>query len=168
VVTVSARSVVVGAMSSAMRWRAPTAPLQAASESAALATRRGLRVLARVPGARFVERGARALRSGAADQVRRWAQEGAHEELAGRRLARQATPGFVELAIARLSESPELRSVIEEQSEGLAEHSVTELRERSHEADHAVERLVRRVFRRPQNGVTRTTAPRPHLPASRR
>jgi hypothetical protein len=148
VVEISARAVVVGALSSALRWRPRAAPLHAAARSTALATRHGLRLLGRVPGAGLVRRRYRRLRADAAVQVRQWAEEGAREQLAGRRLARRATPGLIELAVARVADSPELRTVIEEQSEGLATHSVAELRERSHDADRAVERLVRRVFRR--------------------
>jgi hypothetical protein len=168
VVTVNARSVVVGALSAALRWRPPAAPLAAASRTTTLARRRGLRLLARVPGAGLVERRARALRERAAVQLRRWAREGAREQLEGRRLARLATPAFVELAVARLADSPELRTVIEEQSEGLAAQSVAELRERSQEADGAVERFVRRVFRRQQDGAARAPAQRATVPSSRR
>ena len=83
-----------------------------------------------------------------AAQLRRWAEEGSREERAGRRLARLATPSFIELAVARRADSPELKTVIEEQSGGLAASSVAELRERSEAADSVVERVVRRVLRR--------------------
>jgi hypothetical protein len=50
--------------------------------------------------------------------------------------------------VARLAQSPEMRAVIQEQSQGLASSSVAELRERSELADRIVERLVRRMLRR--------------------
>jgi hypothetical protein len=144
------RSVVVGALSSAMRWRPPPTQLGKAARSTGHATRRGLRMLARLPGAGVVQRRYGRAHDELAAQLRRWAEEGGREERAGRRLARLATPSFFELAVARLADSPELKTVIEEQSGGLAASSVTELRERSEAADSVVERVVRRVLgRRP-------------------
>jgi hypothetical protein len=139
--------VLVGALSSALRWRPPGGGVAAASRGAALATQRGLRLLSLVPGAGIVKRQYRDLRVGIDDQVRRWGEEGAREALAGRRLARLATPSFFELVMARLADSPELRGVIEEQSVGVAAASVAELRDRSEAADRAVQRVVDRIVR---------------------
>jgi hypothetical protein len=145
-----ARTVLVGALSSAMRWRPPLAPLQDAAHRAGRASRRGLGLLARLPGAGLARRRWARAQDRAVARVRLWAEEGAREERAGRRLARRATPAFIELAAARFADSPELRLVIEQQSEGLAASSVAELRARAEQADGAVERVVRRVLHRPR------------------
>ncbi len=142
------RAVVVGALSSAMRWRPPPTQLAKAARSTGRATRRGLRMLARLPGAGPCGGATAARAMSSAQQLRRWAEEGAREERAGRRLARLASPSFFELAVARLADSPQLKTVIEEQSGGLAASSVAELRERSELADRLVERVMRRVLRR--------------------
>jgi hypothetical protein len=141
-------AVLVGAVSAALRWRPPGARLEAASRGATLASRRGLRLLSRAPGAGLVTRHYRELRQEVDEQLRRWAEEGARESLAARRLARLATPSFFELVVGRLAQSPELRGVIEEQSAGLARSSVEELRGRSEVADRVVERFVRRLIHR--------------------
>jgi hypothetical protein len=155
VVRANARAVLVGALSSAMRWRPPLAPLEAAARRTGRVTGRGLRLLARLPGAGLARRRYDRARARVAAQLVRWAEEGAREELAGRRLAHLATPSFFELAVARLADSPELKLVIEEQSSGLAASSVAELRDRSEHADRAIERVVRRVFRRRTDGARR-------------
>jgi hypothetical protein len=146
------RAVLVGAASSAMRWRPRLGPLETAAREAGRAGRRGLRFLANVPGAGAVRRRAARAQEAVAARLQCWAEEGAREERAGRRLARLATPSFFELAVARLAESPELKLVIAEQSEGLAKSSVGELRERSEHADRVVEKVVRRVLRRSADG----------------
>jgi hypothetical protein len=141
-------NVVVGAVSAALRWHPPTERLAAASRGAGAATRRGLRILSHAPGAGFVARHYHELRADVDAQLRRWAEEGAREALAGRRLARLASPSFFELVVGRLAQSPELRGVIEEQSAGVAASSVAELRDRSEVADRVVERVVERFARR--------------------
>jgi hypothetical protein len=148
VVPADAPSVVVGALSAALRWRPTRARQQAATSLVGRAARRGMQVLGRLPGAGRVDGRYRELREQTETTLRQWAEEGARETLAGRRLARLAAPGFFELVVARLAQSPELRAVIQEQSEGLASSSVAELRERSELADRIVDRLVRRMLRR--------------------
>jgi hypothetical protein len=144
-----ARAVLVGALSSALRWRPPLARLEDAALRARRASGRGLGLLSNVPGARFARRRYARARDGLAARLAAWAEEGAREERAGRRLARRVTPVVFELAAARFAESPELRLVIEQQSEGLAASSIGELRARAEHADGAVERAIRRVLRRP-------------------
>ena len=146
-----ARAVLVGALSSAMRWRPSPAPVPGMARRAGRAARRGLGVLANVPGARAAGRRYVRARDQLAARARAWADEGAREERAGRRLARRAAPTFFELAVARLADSPELRLVIEQQSEGLAASTIGELRDRAEHADGAVERVVRRVLHRPRH-----------------
>jgi hypothetical protein len=155
-----ARAVVVGALSSALRWRPRPTGLGRAARGAERAARRGLHLIEHAPGAAAVRRRYARAQAGVASQLRRWAEEGAREERAGRRLARLAAPGFFELGVARLADSPELRGVIEEQSQGLAASSVAELRERSEHADRAVERIVRRVLGRKGNGHARAAGKR--------
>jgi hypothetical protein len=142
-----ARTVVVGALSSALRGWPRGAPIGVSGRAGRLA-RRGLRVLAILPGADLARRRLTSVRAAATAPLRRWAEEGAREELAGRRLAGLAAPRFFEAAVAHVADSPELRLVITQQSEGLAASSVAELRDRSQAADGAVERAVRRVLRR--------------------
>ena len=144
-----ARAVVVGALSSAMRWRPPPAPLPGAVQRARRVARRGLGLLANLPGGPTVRRRYARARADLAARAAAWAEEGAREERAARRLASRAAPAFFELAAARFAESPELRLVIEQQSEGIATASVGELRARAEHADGAVERVMRRMLRRP-------------------
>jgi hypothetical protein len=143
-----ARAVVIGALSAALRWRMPKPRPRSVWRNAGRPIRTGRRILARLPGARLATRPYRRLQERIIVRLRRWGEEGAREDLAGRRLARVATPAFFELAVARLAQSPELKTVIEEQSEGLAASSVAELRERSEHADRTVEGVVSRLLRR--------------------
>jgi len=152
------RAVLIGALSAALRWRLPAAPPRSAWRVVGHPLRTGARALARLPGAGLATRPYRRLHDQVIDRLRRWGEEGAREDLAGRRLARVAVPAFFELAVAYMAESPELRMVIQEQSEGLASSSVDELREQSELADRLVERVVRRLLLR--NGTsTKREAP---------
>jgi hypothetical protein len=146
------RAVLIGALSAALRWRLPVAPRRSVWRAVGRPISNGARMLARVPGAGIATRPYRRLHDRVADRLRRWGEEGAREDRAGRRLARVAVPAFFELAVAYLAESPELRMVIQEQSEGLASSSVNELRDRSELADRLVERVVRRLLLR--NGTS--------------
>jgi hypothetical protein len=146
VVPIDARAVLAGAVSSALRRRRP----RAVAPSTALRRRgrQGLRLLTHLPGAGLVERRLDSFREAALIQFGQWAQEGARETLAGRRLARLAAPGLFELAVARLAQSPELRKLIAEQSQGLASSTVAELRQRSERADTLIEDFLRRILGR--------------------
>jgi hypothetical protein len=53
-----------------------------------------------------------------------------------------------EKALARVADSPDLKRVIREQSQGIAVTAVTELRNRSARADRLAERAVRRLLGR--------------------
>jgi hypothetical protein len=149
------RAVLIGAVSAALRWRVPVTPPRSLWRAFGRPVRTGAHLLAHLPGAGLATRPYRRLHDRIADRLRRWGEEGAREDLAGRRLARVAVPAFFELAVAYLSESPELRIVIQEQSEGLASSSVNELRDRSELADRLVERVVRRLLLR--NGTAAKT-----------
>jgi hypothetical protein len=108
------------------------------------------RLLGRLPGAARANARLGLWRTRAEAALARWAAEGAREETEGRAVARAALTTIRERALARLTESPDLKQVIREQSEGLAETAVSELRERSARADRLAEGAVRRLLgRRP-------------------
>ncbi len=81
-------------------------------------------------------------------QLAGWAAVGQREEAASRAVARQALSALRGRALARVAESPDLKRVIREQSQGIAVTAVTELRNRSARADALAERTVRRLFGR--------------------
>jgi len=83
----------------------------------------------------------------------RWAVDGAREEAEGRALARAALTTFREQALARVTDSPDLKQVIRDQSQGIAVTAMSELRDRSARADGLAEVAVRRLLgRRPAGG----------------
>jgi hypothetical protein len=81
----------------------------------------------------------------------RWAAAGRREEAASRAVAQEALTALRERALARVAESPDLKRVIREQSQGIAVTAVNELRNRSARADRLAERAVRRLFGRGQS-----------------
>src|SRR6185369_15001332 len=117
--------------------------------SARVLARRGSRLLDRLPGGRRLRADYAELRARATLQLERWAAVGQIEESAARALARATLDGLFELAAARLADSPALRRVIEEQSQGLTSSAIAELRDRSARADRAVEAIARRLTGRP-------------------
>ena len=78
----------------------------------------------------------------------RWGAAGQREEAASRAVAREALTALREKALARVADSPDLKRVIREQSQGIAVTAVTELRNRSARADRLAERAVRRLLGR--------------------
>jgi hypothetical protein len=80
----------------------------------------------------------------------RWAAAGQREEAASRAVAQEALTALRERALARVADSPDLKRVIHEQSEGIAVTAVNELRNRSARADRLAERAVRRLLGRGQ------------------
>ena len=149
-----ARHVLIGAAAAAPAWFArrlarphrlgtPQELVPRRSESG-----RARRLLARAPGATRARRGYLTLRARVGVQLASWAEAGRREELGGRALAREALTGYYELAIARIADSPELKQVIAEQSQSLAESAVTTLRDGSARADDAVESVARRLLPR--------------------
>lgn len=109
---------------------------------------RARRLLDRAPGAARVARGLRAWRARAESRLGRWAAAGASEQAEGRALARAALTTLRERAFAGIAESPDLKQVIRDQSEGIAVTAVAELRERSARADSLAEGAVRKLFGR--------------------
>jgi hypothetical protein len=81
-------------------------------------------------------------------QLARWVAVGQREEVASRAVAREALLAMREAAFARVADSPDLKRVIREQSEGIAVTAVAELRSRSARADGLAERAVRRLLGR--------------------
>ena len=105
---------------------------------------RGL--VGRLPGMPRAMGRVRTFRNQGRQRLASWADLGRREEAASRLLAFDALTVLRENMLARISESPELKSVIREQSEGIAVTAMSELRERSARADNLAERTVGRLF----------------------
>jgi len=85
----------------------------------------------------------------------RWGAAGQREEAASRAVAQEALAALREKALARVADSPDLKRVIREQSQGIAVTAVNELRNRSARADRLAEKAVRRLLGRGQTDGTR-------------
>ena len=105
----------------------------------------------RLPGMPSALGRLRGWRNDGRQRLARWAEVGRREEAQSRALAFDALTVLRENMLARVSESPDLKSVIREQSEGIAVTAMTELRERSARADNLAERTVGRLFRGGRN-----------------
>jgi hypothetical protein len=104
------------------------------------------KLVRRLPGMpRAVNRLA-AWRDRGRNQLARWAELGRREQAQSRVLAFDALTVLRENMLARVSESPELKDVIREQSTGIAVTAMGELRERSARADGLVERTMGRLL----------------------
>ena len=104
------------------------------------------RLVGRLPGMPSATDRLRAWRNQGRQRLVRWAELGRREEAASRILAFDALTVLRENMLARVSESPDLKSVIREQSEGIAVTAMSELRERSARADNLAERTMGRLF----------------------
>jgi hypothetical protein len=124
------------------RWRQLAG--SARRRTASLDRLRG--VASRLPGMPRAMGQLRVWRDQGQKRLARWAELGRHEEAASRILAFDALTVLRENVLARISESPDLKSVIREQSEGIAVTAMSELRERSARADNLAERTVGRLF----------------------
>jgi len=124
------------------RWR----HLAASARRRAASLDRLGRVVGMLPGIPSAIGRLRALRDQGQRRLARWAELGRREEAASRILAFDAVTVLRENMLARISESPDLKSVIREQSEGIAMTAMSELRERSARADNLAERTVGRLF----------------------
>jgi hypothetical protein len=81
--------------------------------------------------------------------VNSWIHIGRREEQIGRALVRkQASDEIVDDLIAYLAQKPELRDLVQQQSVGMAEEIVEDLRDRSSEFDSQLEERVNRLIRR--------------------
>jgi hypothetical protein len=108
-------------------------------------------VMGRLPGMRSALGRLRAWRTDGGQRLARWAEVGRREEAESRALASDALTVLRENMLARVSESPDVKNVIREQSEGIAVTAMGELRERSARADNLAERTVGRLFRGGRN-----------------
>jgi hypothetical protein len=86
----------------------------------------------------------RAWRNHGHQQLAGWAELGRREQADSRTLALDALTVLRENMLARVSESPDVKSAIREQSQGIAVTAVGELRERSARADDRAEQTVGR------------------------
>jgi hypothetical protein len=140
------RHVLIGGALESPRWvRRGLARTRPLSRAAARSVVQGWRAVRWLPGAEQSERWFAARRQRAAE----WAELGRREEGAARALAQSAGLAFVELALAVVADSPDVRKVIEEQSTGLAQSALEDTRDRSQRADALAERVARRLLRRP-------------------
>jgi hypothetical protein len=135
-----------GASWAPARARARWGHLAASARRRAASLARLRRVVGRLPGMPSAMARLRAWRDQGRRRLARWAELGRREEAASRILAFDALTVLRENMLARISESPELKSVIREQSEGIAVTAMSELRERSARADNLAERTVGRLF----------------------
>jgi hypothetical protein len=146
---VAPRHVLVGALSSApaglRRAMARARPL---AERTGRVAGRGLRSLARLPGAGRLQTASHEARARARTQLARWAAAGLQEEMASRSLARAVLPELFELGMARLADSPQLQELLQEQSEGLTAAAMNRLRAYSQGADQAAQGMVSRLLGR--------------------
>lgn len=90
----------------------------------------------------------RAWRAREGRRLARWAAAGRRERLESRAVARAALTTLRETVLARISESPDVKRVIHEQSAGVAVTAVGELRERSARVDDLAEGTVGRLLGR--------------------
>jgi hypothetical protein len=110
------------------------------------------RLAGRAPGAARAAARLRGWRARGAAKLAGWAVVGRREEAESRALARAAVATVYQTALGRVAESPSLKQVIREQSQGIAVTAVTELRHRSASADNLAEGAVRRLLGRGQRG----------------
>lgn len=90
---------------------------------------------------RLVQRGQR--------QVNAWVELGRTNEPSARLIARQTYLEIVDDFINHLSKNQQLADLVQEQSVGLANEVVEEVRERTVSADSLAESIVRRLLKRP-------------------
>ena len=106
--------------------------------------------LRRLPTVRGALRRAGLWRARANGSVVRLRLMAAEEQRAGRALALRALRGLVRTAAAELANSPEVKRVIREQSQGFAAGALSDMRQRSARADDTAEDLARRALHLPR------------------
>jgi hypothetical protein len=145
------RHAVLGALAALPGWAdAAIARGRRASSSALDVAVRGRGLVFHAPGARRARLRLAELRARVDAQLARWAEEGRREEQAGREMAAVALQALSEEAVAAVADSPELKRVIAEQSEGITVSAVAGLRQRSARADRLAEAVARRILGRSQ------------------
>lgn len=110
------------------------------------------RLAGRAPGLARAAGRLREWRARGAMKLAGWAMAGRREEAESRALAQAALVTVYQSALGSVAESPTLKRVIREQSEGIAVTAVTELRDRSARADNLAEGAVRRLLGRDWRG----------------
>jgi hypothetical protein len=146
----------LGLLSETLRGasRAPALVRVRLSRLAAHARRRAAsldrvgRLVGRLPG---VPRAATRLQAwGLAQELRlaRWTELGRREQAEGRALAFDALTVLRENMLARVSDDPDVKRVIREESEGIAVTAVGGLRDGTARADNLAEQAVGRLFGR--------------------
>lgn len=78
----------------------------------------------------------------------RWIREGYLAEQEGRQLARHATQAAMEELLDYFSRNPQVRELIEQQSVGVADEAVGEVRARAASADTRLEQITHAILRR--------------------
>jgi hypothetical protein len=126
--------------------RARLTRVAAAARRGAARLDRARNLVGRVPGASRALGRLGAWRDRGRRQLARWAEVGRRERAQSRLLTVDALTVLRENLLARVSESPELKEVIRQQSAGIAVTAMGELRERSARADNLAERTIGRLF----------------------
>jgi hypothetical protein len=139
-------SAIGGASRAPARARARLRRMAESARRRAAPLDRANKLASRVPGLPRAMGRLRAWRDRGRAQLTRWAELGRREQAQSRVLAFDALTVLRENMLARVSESPELKEVIREQSTGIAVTAMGELRERSARADSLVERTVGRLL----------------------
>ena len=91
---------------------------------------------------RFVSRGEA--------RYQRLLDRGRAEEQSGRALVRRTTANGIDELLDYLAQKPEIRALVQQQSIGMADEMMGEIRDRSATADALAERIARAILRRPQ------------------
>jgi hypothetical protein len=128
--------------------RARRRRLSASSRRRAARFDRMGKLVGRIPGVPRALGRCRAWRDRGRMQLARWAELGRRKQAENRALAFDALAVLRENLLARVAESPDVKAVIREQSEGIAVTAIGELRERSARADSLVEQTVGRLLGR--------------------
>jgi hypothetical protein len=128
------------------RARAHAGSLAASARRRAASFDRAHKLVTRLPGVPGAMGRLSTWRDRGRRQLARWDELGRREQAQSRILAFDALTVLRENVLARVSESPDVKSVIREQSTGIAVTAMSELRERSAQADSLVERTVGRLF----------------------
>ena len=89
-------------------------------------------------------------------EVAQWVDRGRVESARSRALAQTALDDAVDTSVGQVAQNPELQDLVQQQSSGLANELVQELRERAVSADNLSEGIVRRL-----SGKTPRSAPPP-------
>ena len=78
-----------------------------------------------------------------------WIQTGRAEEQLSRILVKRGTSGVIDEFLQYMAENPEVRTLVQQQSIGMADEVLGEVRNRTASADTLVERVARSILRLP-------------------